>query len=110
MRSPPARYNKAWWELRNKYQGIAAPVARTEADFDPGAKYHVPANTPYTRYFLAHILQFQFHRALCKEAGFTGTAVSLLDLRQQGGGREAREDARDGSQPPVARSAGGVER
>ena len=69
---PPARYNTAWWELRNKYQGIAAPVARTEADFDPGAKYHVPANTPYTRYFLAHILQFQFHRALCKEAGFTG--------------------------------------
>ena len=55
-----------------KYQGIAAPVARTEQDFDPGAKFHVPANTPYTRYFLAHILQFQFHRALCKEAGFTG--------------------------------------
>ena len=69
---PPASYNKAWWDLRNKYQGVAAPVARTESDFDPGAKYHVPANTPYTRYFLAHILQFQFHRALCKEAGFTG--------------------------------------
>jgi peptidyl-dipeptidase A len=65
-------YNKTWWDLRNKYQGIAAPVARTEQDFDPGAKYHVPGNTPYTRYFLAHILQFQFHRALCKEAGFTG--------------------------------------
>jgi peptidyl-dipeptidase A len=69
---PPAAYNKSWWELRNKYQGIDAPVARTENDFDPGAKYHVPANTPYTRYFLAHILQFQFHRALCREAGFTG--------------------------------------
>jgi peptidyl-dipeptidase A len=68
----PAAYNKAWWELRRKYQRVAAPVARTEADFDPGAKYHVPANTPYTRYFLAYILQFQFHRALCKEAGFTG--------------------------------------
>lgn len=68
----PAAYNTAWWELRKKYQRVAAPVARTEADFDPGAKYHVPANTPYTRYFLAYILQFQFHRALCKEAGFTG--------------------------------------
>jgi peptidyl-dipeptidase A len=68
----PAKYNKAWWELRNAYQGIDAPVPRTDADFDPGAKYHVPANTPYTRYFLAYILQFQFHRALCKEAGFTG--------------------------------------
>jgi peptidyl-dipeptidase A len=69
---PPARYNQAWWELRNKYQGITAPLPRTEADFDPGAKYHVPANTPYTRYFLSNILQFQFHRALCREAGFTG--------------------------------------
>ena len=67
----PAAYNKSWWELRNKYQGVAAPVARTESDFDPGAKYHVPANTPYTRYFLAYILQFQFHRSLCKEAGVT---------------------------------------
>jgi peptidyl-dipeptidase A len=68
----PNDYNKAWWELREKYQGIAAPVPRTEQDFDPGAKYHVPANTPYARYFLAAILQFQFHRALCREAGFSG--------------------------------------
>jgi len=68
----PNDYNKAWWELREKYQGITAPVPRSEQDFDPGAKYHVPANTPYARYFLAAILQFQFHRALCREAGFTG--------------------------------------
>jgi len=68
----PNDYNKAWWDLRLKYQGIVPPVPRTENDFDPGAKYHVPANTPYARYFLAHILQFQFHRALCREAGFTG--------------------------------------
>jgi len=68
----PADYNRAWWELRKKYQGVAPPVERTEADFDPGAKYHIPSNTPYARYFLARILQFQFHRALCKEAGITG--------------------------------------
>jgi peptidyl-dipeptidase A len=68
----PENYNKAWWELRAKYQGIAPPAVRSEADFDAGAKYHVPANTPYARYFLAAILQFQFHRALCREAGFTG--------------------------------------
>jgi peptidyl-dipeptidase A len=68
----PGEYNKAWWELRQKYQGIAPPVARTEADFDPGAKYHVPANVPYMRYFLARIYQFQFQRALCKTAGFAG--------------------------------------
>jgi len=68
----PENYNGAWWELREEYQGIEAPVARTEDDFDPGAKYHVPAYTPYTRYFLARILQFQFHRALCREAGYEG--------------------------------------
>jgi peptidyl-dipeptidase A len=68
----PADYNKAWWDLRLKYQGVAPPVARSEADFDPGAKYHVPANVPYTRYFLARILQFQFYRALCDASGYTG--------------------------------------
>jgi peptidyl-dipeptidase A len=68
----PAEYNKAWWELRRKYQGIAPPVERSEADFDPGAKFHVPGNVPYMRYFLARILQFQFHRALCREAGYSG--------------------------------------
>jgi len=68
----PADYNKAWWALRLKYQGVAAPIARKDEDFDPGAKYHVPAGVPYTRYFLADILQFQFHRALTKTAGCTG--------------------------------------
>jgi peptidyl-dipeptidase A len=68
----PNDYNKAWWDLRLKYQGLVPPAPRSEQDFDAGAKYHVPANTPYARYFLAAILQFQFHRALCREAGFTG--------------------------------------
>lgn len=68
----PTQYNKAWWDLAEKYQGIAPPEPRTENDFDPGAKYHVAANVPYARYFLATILQFQFHRALCKTAGYTG--------------------------------------
>jgi len=68
----PGEYNQAWWDLREEYQGIASPVARSEADFDPGAKYHVPANTPYTRYFLADILQFQFHRGLCDLTGYEG--------------------------------------
>jgi peptidyl-dipeptidase A len=67
----PANYNAAWWELRTKYQGIAPAVPRSEADFDPAAKYHVAANVPYMRYFLADILQFQFHRALAKAAGCT---------------------------------------
>ncbi len=68
----PEEYNAAWWQLRNQYQGIAAPIERSEADFDPGAKYHIPGNTPYARYFLARILQFQFHEALCEAAGHEG--------------------------------------
>jgi peptidyl-dipeptidase A len=68
----PEQYNQAWWDLRLKYQGVAPPVARSEADFDPGAKYHVPGNVPYARYFLARVYQFQFQRALCQIAGETG--------------------------------------
>jgi len=71
-KTAPADYNKAWWALRSKYQGVAPPLARTEEDFDPAAKYHVPANVPYTRYFLARLLQFQFHRAMCQAAGHKG--------------------------------------
>ncbi len=70
--TPPEAYNAAWWRLREQYQGVTAPSARTEDDFDPGAKYHVPGNTPYTRYFLAHILQFQLHRDLCAAIGYEG--------------------------------------
>ncbi len=83
---PPERYNAGWWELRREYQGVAAPVARSEEQFDPGAKYHVPANTPYTRYFLAHILQYQFHRALCAAAGQQGPLhrCSIYGNRQAG--------------------------
>lgn len=71
-KTPKGAYNQAWWELRRKYQGVAPPVARSESDFDPGAKFHVAANVSYVRYFLANIYQFQFHRALCKAAGHQG--------------------------------------
>ncbi|HYE46251.1 MAG TPA: M2 family metallopeptidase [Caulobacter sp.] len=68
----PADYNAAWWKLRTQYQGITPPGPRPANAFDPGAKYHVPGNVPYTRYFLAHVYQFQFHRAACKQAGWKG--------------------------------------
>ncbi|HET7040135.1 MAG TPA: M2 family metallopeptidase, partial [Gemmatimonadales bacterium] len=68
----PADYNRAWWDLKHRYQGVVEPAPRGADAFDPGAKYHVPANTPYTRYFLAGILQFQFYRALCQAAGHRG--------------------------------------
>ncbi len=68
----PDNYNKAWWELKAKYQGVAPVTARGEEFFDAGAKYHVPGNTPYTRYFLSHILQFQFYKSLCDASGHKG--------------------------------------
>jgi len=82
----PDAYNKAWWDLRLKYQGIAPPTTRGEEWFDPGAKYHVPDNTPYTRYFIARILQFQFHRALAKIAGCTAPLhrCSIYESKEAG--------------------------
>lgn len=83
---PADKYNESWWKLRLEYQGVAPPLPRTEADFDPGAKYHVPANYPYARYFLADILQFQFHRALAKIAGCTEplNRCSIFDNKAAG--------------------------
>ncbi|HUE78432.1 MAG TPA: M2 family metallopeptidase [Sphingomicrobium sp.] len=68
----PANYNQAWVDLKRQYQGVVPPVARSEADFDPGAKFHVPGNTTYERYFLARVLQFQFYKAACDMAGWNG--------------------------------------
>jgi peptidyl-dipeptidase A len=68
----PADYNRAWWDLRARYQGVSSPDERPADAFDPGAKYHIPGNTPYARYFLAGILEFQFYRALCQASGYTG--------------------------------------
>ena len=84
----PENYNQAWWDLRSKYQGVVAPVSRSEEDFDPGAKFHVPANYSYTRYFLARILTFQFHRALCKLSGSScGRPRGRLSCLRLGAGR-----------------------
>ncbi|MBA5608250.1 M2 family metallopeptidase [Duganella sp. FT3S] len=71
-KTKPADYDKHWWELREQYMGMSRPAAISEQGFDAGAKYHVAADVPYARYFLADMLQFQFHRALCREAGYTG--------------------------------------
>ena len=84
---PPEKYTQTWWELRRKYQGVAPPGERSEADFDPGAKYHVAANVPYMRYFLADILQFQFHRALAQAAGCSGPLSRCSIYGSQEAGR-----------------------
>lgn len=82
----PEQYNRAWWELRRNYQGVAPVGERGEDYFDAGAKYHVPANVPYTRYFLAHLLQFQFHKALSEAAGCTAPVhrCSIYDNKEAG--------------------------
>ena len=69
---PADGLNAGWNDLRLQYQGITPPVARDESKFDAGAKYHIPGNVPYTRYFLARILQFQFYKAACDQAGWEG--------------------------------------
>jgi peptidyl-dipeptidase A len=91
----PENYNSAWWDLRTRYQGVAAPVERSEVDFDPGAKYHVPGNVSYTRYFLAHVMQFQFQRALCDAAGHEGElhACSIYGSKEAGARLQAMLEA-----------------
>lgn len=96
----PDGYNAAWWELRRKYQGIEAPVARSEADFDPGAKYHIPANVPYVRYFLARVLQFQFHRALCKITNHSGPLHECSIYGDKGAGMRLRAMLEMGASRP----------
>jgi peptidyl-dipeptidase A len=71
-KTKPTDYDKSWWQLREQYMGVKRPLPMQADGFDAGAKYHVAADVPYARYFLAHLLQFQFHRALCREAGYTG--------------------------------------
>jgi peptidyl-dipeptidase A len=97
---PKDKYNEAYWAIRAKRQGIAPPVPRTEEDFDPGAKYHVPASTPYARYFLAHIYQFQFHRALCREAGHKGPLHTCSIFGSKAAGERLRQMLSLGASKP----------
>src|SRR5690606_41648340 len=96
----PENYNAAWWKLREQYQGVAPPIERSEQDFDPGAKYHIPANTPYTRYFLSFILQFQFHKALCDAAGHEGPLHECSVFGNAEAGRRLREMLAAGQSRP----------
>jgi len=98
--TPPERYNRRWWELRREYQGVTPPVPRSEAEFDPGAKAHIPSSVPYMRYFLAHILQFQFHRALARQAGWSGPLHRFSIYGNPEAGRRLREMFRMGASRP----------
>ena len=96
----PENYNKAWWELKAKYQGVAPVTPRGEEFFDPGAKYHVPGNTPYTRYFLSHILQFQFYKSLCDAAGHKGPLYECSFYNNKEAGRKYWEMLGKGASQP----------
>ncbi|KCZ59128.1 MULTISPECIES: M2 family metallopeptidase [Hyphomonas] len=82
----PDAYNTAWWDLRLKNQGLVPPAPRPADAFDPGAKYHIPGNTPYLRYFLSFVMQFQFHKAACDQAGWEGPLhrCSIYDNKEVG--------------------------
>ena len=95
-----ADYNAGWWKLRADYQGVSPPVARTEQDFDPGAKYHIPGNTPYTRYFLSFVLQFQFQKALCDAAGFKGPLHECSVYGNKAAGEKFMAMLKEGSSKP----------
>src|ERR1043166_2289974 len=86
----PQRYNNDWWALRTKYQGIGAPGPRPSDAFDPGAKSHIASNTPYMRYFLADIYQFQFYRAACRQAGWTGPLNRCTIFGNKKGGERSQ--------------------
>jgi peptidyl-dipeptidase A len=96
----PDNYNKAWWDLRLKYQGVVPPTERSEKDFDPGAKFHVPANVPYMRYFLADIYEFQFYRALCRESGFKGPLNRCTFFRSKEAGAKLNKMLEMGQSKP----------
>ncbi|XP_037267090.1 angiotensin-converting enzyme [Falco rusticolus] len=99
-RTPPNRYNYDWWYLRTKYQGICAPISRNESNFDPGAKYHIPGNTPYIRYFVSFVLQFQFHKALCQAAKHNGSLHTCDIYMSKEAGDKLREVLKAGSSKP----------
>jgi peptidyl-dipeptidase A len=96
----PGDYNKAWWDLKAKYQGVAPISMRGEEFFDPGAKYHVAGNTPYTRYFLANILQFQFYKALCDASGYKGPLYDCSFYGNKAAGEKYLAMLRTGASQP----------
>ncbi|KAF6728427.1 Angiotensin-converting enzyme [Oryzias melastigma] len=99
-KTPPERYNADWWYLRTKYQGICPPIRRTEDDFDPGAKFHIPNNTPYIRYFVSFILQFQLHEKLCEAANHTGPLHTCDIYRSKEAGALLKKILEPGSSRP----------
>lgn len=96
----PDQYNRKWWDLIRKYQGIKSPAPRADDGFDPGSKFHIPNNTPYARYFGAAVLQFQLHQALCQEAGQNGPLHDCSIYKSKKAGRRFLEMLQLGRREP----------
>ncbi|PIK47773.1 putative angiotensin-converting enzyme isoform X4 [Apostichopus japonicus] len=96
----PENYNRDWWKLRLDYQGIIPPTTRTETDFDPAAKYHIPADVPYIRYFISFVIQFQFHKSLCDAAGRTGPLYKCDIYESMEAGKLLGDMLKTGSSKP----------
>lgn len=96
----PESYNEDWWKLRLDYQGIIPPTERTESDFDPAAKYHIPADVPYIRYFISFVIQFQFHKALCDAAYHTGPLYKCDIYQSEEAGTLLADMLKTGSSKP----------
>ncbi|XP_071788169.1 angiotensin-converting enzyme-like isoform X1 [Asterias amurensis] len=93
-------FNAEWWKLRTQYQGIVAPTVRSEANFDPAAKYHIPSDTPYIRYFISHVLQFQFHKSMCDAAQHTGPLLRCDIYQSKEAGKLLGDMLQMGSSKP----------
>ncbi|XP_077019651.1 angiotensin-converting enzyme isoform X6 [Tamandua tetradactyla] len=93
-------YNQEWWSFRLKYQGLCPPVPRSQGDFDPGAKFHIPSSTPYLRYFISFVIQFQFHEALCRAAGHRGPLYKCDIYQSKEAGKRLEEAMKLGFSKP----------
>ena len=101
------------------YQGLSAPLAISRKEkakhdtlphFDAGAKYHVPANVPYIRYFVSFIVQFMFHQTLCETAGYTGNLFECDIYNSIEAGDLLKENLKKGFSEPwpiILESLGG---
>lgn len=59
---PEDQFNKMWWELVKKYQGIISPNERGEMYCDAATKTHINDDAgQYYDYAIANVLLFQFH-------------------------------------------------
>ena len=64
----PAQYNKLWWELAKRFQGIEPAFPRGEKFCDAATKTHInddPAQ--YYDYSMSNVLLFQFHQHIAQD-------------------------------------------